>query len=82
MRTLTREQREAVKRIYDRCPLDANHDRIQSGYESTSPYNDKLTPISYRQFRKAVQPILCDRAVMVHWCGMFLGIEPDGYTHS
>lgn len=73
---LTREQREAVKRIYDRCPLDANHDRLEPGF------NDRLTPISYRQFRKAVQPIICDRAVMVHWCGMFLGIEPDGYTHS
>lgn len=20
--------------------------------------------------------------VMLHWCGMWLGIEPDGYTHS
>jgi len=19
---------------------------------------------------------------MIDWCGMFLGIEPDGYTHS
>lgn len=21
-------------------------------------------------------------ALMVPWCGMWLGIEPDGYTHS
>jgi hypothetical protein len=20
--------------------------------------------------------------IMLHWCGMWLGIEPDGYTHS
>ena len=71
---LTHDQRAALKRIYDRCPLDANHDRINPG--------DPWTPITYRQFRATVQPIICDRAVMVHWCGMFLGIEPDGYTHS
>jgi hypothetical protein len=38
---------------------------------------------TYRQFRGTVQPLLCgDSAVMVQWCGMWLGIEPDGYTHS
>ena len=74
MRTLTKNQRAAIKRIYDRCPLDANHDRIQDG--------DPWTPVTYRQFRRTVQPIICDRAVMVHWCGMFVGIEPDGYTHT
>lgn len=21
-------------------------------------------------------------AIVVKWCGMFLAIEPDGYTHS
>jgi hypothetical protein len=74
MLTLTRQQREALKRIFERFPLDANHDRIKPG--------DPWTPISYRQFRQAVQPVICDSAVMVHWCGMWLGIEPDGYTHS
>lgn len=76
MLTLTKEQRHALKRVYDRCLLDANHDRINPG--------DPWTPITYRQFRRAVQPIfpITDRAVMIHWCGMFLGIEPDGYTHS
>jgi hypothetical protein len=38
---------------------------------------------TYREFRTTVQPQLCgDSAVMVQWCGMWLGIEPDGYTHS
>lgn len=38
---------------------------------------------SYRVFRKSVQPTFgCDGAVMVHWCGMWLGIERDGCTHS
>jgi hypothetical protein len=35
---------------------------------------------SYRDFRREVQPGY--DCIMVHWCGMWLGIEPDGYTHS
>jgi len=36
--------------------------------------------LTYRQFRATVQSG-CDCA-MVYWSGMWLGIEPDGYTHS
>jgi len=36
--------------------------------------------ISYREFRRGVLP--GSGCVMVRWCGMWLGIEPDGYTHS
>jgi hypothetical protein len=36
--------------------------------------------MSYLQFRRTVvQAIDC---IMVKWCGMWLGIETDGYTHS
>lgn len=38
--------------------------------------------MSYRQFRKKVQPCFGDSCVIVPWCGMWLGIELDGYTHS
>lgn len=38
--------------------------------------------LSYRQFRKQVQPFLGDTCVLVPWCGMWLGIEDNGYTHS
>lgn len=38
--------------------------------------------MSYRAFRRTVQPMISDRCVMVKWCGMWLGIETDGYTHS
>ena len=38
---------------------------------------------SYLEFRRSVsQPVLMDDCVIVHWCGMYLGIESDGYTHS
>ncbi|MBW1672089.1 MAG: hypothetical protein JRJ45_00335 [Deltaproteobacteria bacterium] len=35
---------------------------------------------AYRQFRKTVQ--WGYGCVMVPFAGMWLGIEPDGYTHS
>lgn len=39
--------------------------------------------LTYKQFRKTVQPMFfCDGAVTVQWCGMWLAIEKDGYTHS
>ena len=36
--------------------------------------------MSYRQFRRTV--LMGYNCVMVQWCGMWLGIETDGYTHS
>ncbi len=56
---LTKAQRKAVKKIYDR-----DFDVMET----------------YREFRKRVQP--GSNCVMIKWCGMWLGIEPDGYTHS
>ena len=41
--------------------------------------NDNRT---YLQFRRSVQPTFERRLVVVQWCGMWLGIEWDGYTHS
>lgn len=35
---------------------------------------------TYLEFRRSVQP--AGDYVMVHWCGMWLGIERDGHTHS
>jgi len=35
---------------------------------------------TYLQFRRTVQ--LGWGCIMVPWSGMWLGIEPDGYTHS
>ena len=56
--TLTKEQRQAIKRVWQR-----DHQGL-----------------SYIQFRRSVvQTVDC---IMVKWCGMWLGIESDGYTHS
>lgn len=41
---------------------------------------DTPLPLSYLQFRRTVAPAY--GCVMVKWGSMWLGIEPDGYTHS
>lgn len=55
---LTRLQREALKRVYQR-------------------HGERT---SYLKFRRTVLP--GPGCIMVPYCGMWLGIEPDGYTHS
>ena len=45
----------------------------------------KRAPLAmpYRAWRATVQPTFgCDGAIAVPWCGMWLCIERDGYTHS
>lgn len=38
---------------------------------------------TWPEFAKTVQPTFgMDGAVVVQWCGMWLAIETDGYTHS
>ena len=74
MIVLTKDQRKALKRVYDRSPLwPGDHNRIRNTSQEGHA-------ISYREFRKSVAPGY--GCVMVKWCGMWLGIEPDGYTHS
>jgi hypothetical protein len=79
MTPLTRQQREALKRVYDRQPLYLHIDpclphlpRVDSA--------PNAHPVTYRQFRRRLQVGGC--VPMIYWCGMWLGIEPDGYTHS
>lgn len=39
--------------------------------------------LSYRSFRERAVPVFAgDGAIAVPWCGMWLCIETDGYTHS
>ena len=37
---------------------------------------------NYRDFRRRIRPFTSDSCIMLYWCGMWLGIETDGYTHS
>ena len=69
MTKTTREQREALRRVYL---------RIEPRVANTIVYKP-----TYRQFRKTVQPTFgCDGAVTVPFASMWLCIEKDGYCHS
>lgn len=43
-------------------------------------YTQDNQGLTYLQFRRTVQHNY--GYLMLHWCDMWLGIEPDGYTHS
>lgn len=77
--TLNKAQQLALKSVYDRTPLvrrPGEHPRAADNY----PHRPRLT---YRDFRRLVTlEFGRDPAAIVPWCGMWLGIEPDGYTHS
>jgi hypothetical protein len=63
---LTRAQREALYRLYTRPAGGASRAGIRG----------------YRSFRRMAfaDPLL--GCVMIQHAGMYVGIEPDGYTHS
>lgn len=64
---LTKAQQRALERKY----IDGQHE------------HGSTRDISYLTFRRSVHPTSCmDNAVTVKWCGMWLAIEADGYTHS
>ncbi len=78
MRVTTRQQREALKHVYDRGPVygpNNNSDGLSHDGSVT-----KYQRNSYLEFRRTVQ--YYDDCIMIPWYGMWLGIESDGYTHS
>ena len=41
------------------------------------------TLVSYRAFRRTVRTLFGGNGcIMVPWCGMWVGIETDGYAHT
>ena len=38
--------------------------------------------MTYLAFRRSVERACYSDCLMVEWCGMWLGIETDGYVHS
>jgi hypothetical protein len=65
---LTKPQREALKKVYHRAEISHSYGPHQKHF------------MGYREFRRGVLP--GPGCVMVRYAGMWLGIEPDGYTHS
>ena len=71
VQTLSKPQQLALKQVFARFPQDV------FGKNADETGNHRIT---YRQFRKTVR--IGWGCAMVQWAGMWLGIEPDGYTHS
>jgi hypothetical protein len=44
------------------------------------PWQDK--PLSYLAFRRTAFVGIGMDCILVPWCGMIVGIETDGYTHT
>ena len=75
MITTTRAQREALYRVY--CRDHPYHEFAGLQYTGLNLIRRRR---DYRAFRKQVMP--GPGCIMLPWQGMWLGIEPDGYTHS
>ena len=71
----TKAQRLALKRKLDQ-QFDSYVEALKRGERPTPPP-------TYRQFRESIMPEFGGYGtILVRWCGMTLGIETDGYTHS
>ena len=66
----TKPQRQALARVYRRVVADTHESMTQQQFMA----------FTYRAFRRTVQP--GPGCIMIPFAGMWLGIEPDGYTHS
>ena len=66
----TKEQARALARLFERSDPKPAH-----------PVNQRAWLRRYRAFRRTAFLAFGD-CMMVPWCGMTIGIEADGYTHS
>jgi hypothetical protein len=75
--TLNKQQQRSLKALFDRHPIYREVPALQG-----SALQAYQVPLTYRQFRKDVHINTLLNCAMVQWCGMWIGIETDGYTHS
>jgi len=72
----TSAQRQAIKKVFDRHVL-------APFLKPQDFFGEPVTEANYRTFRRTAQFECYGDALMVQTpSGMWLGIEPDGYTHS
>ena len=74
MKKLTKAQQVALLKIYNR-PIESECPTCKGRWK-----RPRLE--SYLRFRRTAYNDTIMNCVMVPWAGMWLGIEPDGYTHS
>jgi hypothetical protein len=72
----TRAQRVALFRVFQRDFPNWVSPGWRDGLEGTV----RVPSVQWRRFRERVHP--GPGCIMIQWRNMWLGIEPDGYTHS
>lgn len=89
MIVLTKAQRRALFRVFQRdfpswvTPTRRHEGGIYCERCGRAGVIIRVPSTQWREFRSQVKPVwLGQGAVMLFWHGMWLGIEPDGYTHS
>ena len=71
--TMTKEQQKSCKKLYEREQPRVGSNTLRIGRNRES----------YLKFRRRFKfGMSYDPYFIGPWCGMFIGIEPDGHTHS
>lgn len=83
-------EKNDIRKLYDSCypdvtigkdaesPIEATHEQKTALFRKWKQDDQGMT---WREFAASVVPFDFG-AIGVQWCGMWLGIERDGYTHS
>ena len=81
---VTRQQREALFRVFQRdFPSWVTPMRRLTKDHDGRGRHVRVPTFQWRHFRSKVMPMFgCDGAITIHWHGMWLAIERDGYVHS
>lgn len=81
--TMNKATQTALFRVFQRGVLYPELDarRIPLKRATSHPAYLGQPTLTFREFRRYALHSSAG-CWMVPWCGMWLGIEPDGYTHS
>ena len=80
---ITIAQAIALNKVFNRTSMTLIEGMPQNAGDSIPNKTSKTPPANLLSFEEWVMLgyVMAD-VLMIPWCGMWLGIEPDGYTHS
>ena len=79
--SITLAQAIALHKVYQRTPLFFRPEKDgKPGMPSSVPLYNGQEQLPFAEFVQSIHQ--GSGCIMVPWLGMWLGIEPDGYTHS
>lgn len=79
--SITLAQAIALYKVYQRTALYFRPEKGgKPGMPSSTPLYNGQEQLPFAEFMQSIG--MGPDCIMVPWLGMWLGIEPDGYTHS